>query len=112
MEGKIILAYKRRKKNWTELETKGERKKKPVPNFPLFPQRKAIFSLAVHEPFQTPVGHFPVSKARQKVLNISDYFYEREQGESSYLECTLSYEDSRIQTIQEIPRNSMCWENK
>lgn len=46
------------------------------------------------------------------MLNISDDFYERGQGESSYLECTLSYEDSRIQTIQDIPRKSMCWVNK
>lgn len=109
-----MLAYKggRRAGQRQRLKGKGKKNTKPVPNFPFFPQWKAIFSLAVHEPFQTPVGHFPISKASQKVLNISDDFYERGQGESSYLECTLSYEDSRIQTIQDIPRKSMCWVNK
>lgn len=96
------------------METKGERKKKSkhVPNVPFFYSVKSNFSLAAHEPFQTPVGCFPVSKTGQKVFNISDNFCERGQGESSYLECTLSYEDRRIQTVQGIARNSMCWENK
>lgn len=45
VEGKIILAYKRRKTSWTELETKGERKKKPnpCPKFPPFSSMESNF---------------------------------------------------------------------
>lgn len=71
--------------------------KNSVPNLPLFPQWKAVVSLAVHEPLQRPSGHLPVSKASQGVLNVSGYFCDRGQGESSYLECMLSYEDKKIQ---------------
>lgn len=43
---------------------------------------------------------------------ISDYFYERGQGKSSYLQCALSSGESGAHTSQEVPRSSLCWENK
>lgn len=95
VEGRIAPAYKRSQKSWIESATEGE--KKSVPDLPLFPQQKAVISLGVHEPLQRPSGHLPVSKASQGVLNVSGYFCDRGQGESSYLECTLSYEDKKIQ---------------